>query len=543
MVINLSSGGVYMNRTIITVLVVALMVAVTLSVAVSAERGMHAARGSANPGVVAQRDNVKPVTTSSNINARQPGALVHGAGQRLKICIDFVKKNAFSETPVKTCEKILDREIDCAGFLKKHGMNDSVKLCNRLFKKTASLFDRERKYVPKELSAKAPKWILERADSIARKYPKVESFLRSLDREKANLFLHLPRAKQKDIAKKGIEKGIEALSKYKLKKVNKNMLFKKREISKLRLERARKNFMRAKNAYLMAKNAYNEKRRIFLDVKKKLKDCKNLNSTRCNDIRERIKEDAKNFTIRAAEMIINHLEKIESKIEVDENMDEADAQHITLDLNNTINRLNGIIDDIKKAQTKNDIRDAARKIDSIWRRIKYRERVYAYRLINSDMWGVLKKSEKIEDRFDAKLAEMEERGINVSELQSKLDEYSAKGASAKGKYETAKQLLLQAHMIALNSTGNGQEVSSFVKRAIDLIHESRQDLKDAVKIAREIIKGIKDAGENLAPAENSGKEEGLGENETYEVVQVPTPSTNITANLTMPSMNQTNSSG
>ncbi|NOX71300.1 MAG: hypothetical protein GXO64_01190 [Candidatus Micrarchaeota archaeon] len=494
-----------MKINAITLFIVAVFALSILSAAAAAEMkqvrtGASVSQALVNGGHDENKGNVKTIAK-----------VMKGTDKRMRICVDFVRKNGLSDTPVITCEKILKKELKCAEFLENAGMANPVKTCDMLFSKTAKII-KKRVYLPEKITSTAPEWLLKRADDVVKKYPKAEAFIKSLGEDKAKIFMRLSRARQKEIIEKGKE-GLKELSRYRLRAVEKDMLYKKRIIAKEKLDKARRVFEKAKKEYARANNAYKEKRQLFLQEKKKLADCEGTNSTECNELRDKVREYAKQFTIHAAEMIINHLDKIKTKVEASDSIDEDTAQEIIGDISKAIEKLKGVINDTQNAQTKDEIKDAARKIDAVWKRIRFRERVYAGRLLNAKIWKVFKKGEHLEDRLDAKLAEMEEEGLDVSSLKEKLGDYSEKVESAKAKYEEAKNLLIQAHRFSYNGSNNETNITSLINDAKNLINEARSELKDAYKLARDIIKGIKDmvGTLNIASADTTGQ--------IYEVVE------------------------
>ncbi len=503
-------------KQILAVFIMAVFVLSVFSVSILAEGGNtsgDAGNQNQNQPELYDENDTDPDLVIAPINTQNKGIEA-----RLRVCVDFLQKNRLSRTPLDICQRMLREEVSCAERLRELGVQNPAEKCGRFFVAGAQII-KERAYVAQRVTQAVNEWRLKRADGLIEKNPAAETVISALSEAKAKVFMHMTRAQQQKMVQMGKEAAVQAMDRLKLQKIEKNMLFKQREIAKDKLEKAHQNYVKAKNNFVKVNNAYNENRNLFLNAKNQLKNCEGNVSGECNATRERTREHAQNFTINAAQKAINHLEKIKSKVEGSESMDEETANGTVEELDNAIAELEAVVSEVESATTKEEIQDAAKKISQIWARIRHREQVHAARLLHVGIWNIIKRSENLEDRIDAKLAEMSEEGLDVSELGTKLDEFSSKVASAKEKYEESKELLEQADELKSDEPmeEEKEQVKELVDVAKDLIGEAHSELKEAHDLLREIVKDIKDLGADLEVEEDV--EEGLAENEVYEVVE------------------------
>ena len=479
---------------------------------------------SINAGRATRLANIKDkITNIKNIGMQQAtisGQQIEKVEPRLKVCVDFLRKNNLAENPVLKCSKLLKKEIQCVAFLKEKGVDNPLAKCDMLFRAGGKII-RDRSFLAKKITQSISEAKLKKIDRLVEKYPKATDFVKNLPEQKAKVFLYLPRAEQRKLLEMDSAKAIKNIGKFKLEPVKKTMLFKKRIIALNNLKQAENKFKLAKQKYVKVNKVYREKKALFLDVKARLKACEGVESNECTELREQAKEHAKEFLINGANMAIEHLNKIKHKIESAEDMDVDKAQEIIADIDNAISKLDDAIAQVEAAQTKEEIQEAAKVINNVWKSIKHKERLHAARLVHAKVWNIIKRSEHLEERLDAALAKIEEQGIDVGDIDAKLDEFSAKIAEAKEKFENAKELLEEADDLKTESPSEEEKtaIKELVSEARQLLREAHNDIKEAHQILMDVIQSIRSAGGEITPEEESA-EEGLASDEEYEVVEV-----------------------
>jgi len=371
----------------------------------------------------------------------------------------------------------------------------------------------KRAYIRKAIAASVAEHKLKNIDRIVKEKPTVTELLQNLSDNQLRLFTHLSRAQKERVLVLNKVDAIKAISEYQIKPINKSMMFKKRVIATAKLKIATKNYGLAVREYAKYNSIYKEKSVSFHEAKERLRGCVGDESDECNELREQTQEYAKEYLINGAKISIEHLNKIKAKIEGSEEIDEEKAEEMIADINNAIAKLEDAIAQVEAAQTKDEVKDAAKAINRIWKAIKHKERMYAARLVYAKVWNIIRRSEHLEERLDKILAEMEEQEIDVSDINDMVDQFSEEITEAKDKFKETEDLLRKAHSLITNSPDEDEitEVTKLVEQAKELLKEAHQSLKDAHRLLVQIIKDIKDAGGEITPETE--------DEELYEVVE------------------------
>ncbi len=472
------------------------------------------------PAAFAAEDAQQTITTTSNniqITAQRPAQLT-SIEPRMRICADFLKKNELSDTPVETCGRLLRKELKCIDFLRDKGIEDAEQKCGRLFIAGANII-KDRPYLAQAISDKVTEARLKRVDRLAETHPKITGFIKNLTEEKAKVFLHMTRAEQKNMLEMNPKNAEKKLGNMELKPVKKTMLYKKRVIAANKLKQAEDNFNKAKQDYMKANKIYKERKALFLATKTQLRECQDVDSEECNQLRAEVQEHAKEYLVNGAKMAIEHLNKIKNKVESAEDMDEDKAAEIIAEIDAAIAELEASITELEAATTKEEIQSAAENMNNAWKKIQHREKVHAAQLVHAKVWNIVQRSQHMEEKLDSILAEMEEEGIDIDDIDAKVENFSAKIASAKDKHNESKNLLSQAHELKSDDPTEDEitQITELLNESRQLLREAHEDLKDAQKLLMEIIREIKLAGGDITTEVET--EEDLEEDEVYEIVE------------------------
>ncbi len=463
-------------------------------------RAVRAHNVNARQAVEGQRPDAPPRATPARNIAQQ------GIANRLRVCHDFLKKNDLAEKPIEACKKILDKELDCVEFLTDKGVDEPVAKCDRLFAAGAKMI-KARSHLSPAVTNALKENKLKNLDRFVDAHPEVEEFVQSLEPEMAELFAHLPRGIQIKIADS--DTPLEDLSKYELHTVAQGQLFKARKIGAGVLANAKAAFNNAKEGYNQANNIYNEKKENFLKVKNQLEACKGQDTEECVNLRNKAMENAQAFVAKTGEMAIKHLEKIKSKAEGAENLDQEKVDEIIADVDAAIEELQAAIDEVNAATTKEEVQAAAKKIDEIWNRIRHKGKLAAARIVNAAVGEIIDRSEHLESKLDCTLAAMEEQGIDVNAIDLLVEDFSMKIQDANEKYDLAQEYFEQAEDLKTENPDETeiQEVMKLVNRGRELMRQAHTDLKDAHQVLRHILREIRANGGNIEACEEEGEEE------------------------------------
>jgi hypothetical protein len=271
-------------------------------------------------------------------------------------------------------------------------------------------------------------------------------------------------------------------------RVNKEELLRKREIAKNKLEQARERYQQAKERFEEARAKYEERKQGFLEAKERTRACADEESEECEQRREEAQEKARDFIINRAQEAIEYLNKIKERVEANDDLTEEEAAKILQDIDNAIGALEGAVDDAEAAETKEQLQEAAKTIARIWNKAKNRAKLHVARLIHADVGEIITRSRQLEAKLDKVLERMEEAGIDVEGIESKIDDFSEKVEEARELYKQARETFVEA---------KENTDSDLVKKARDLANNAHRKLKDANRILADIVRSIKQAGGSL----------------------------------------------
>jgi len=288
----------------------------------------------------------------------------------------------------------------------------------------------------------------------------------------------------------------------KLLKYKKANAFKARKIAQAKLTSAKQNYVKAKERYLTARRNYISAQNNFREAKGKLKACKNTEE--CNQLRGQTRERAKEFLLKTADNILEHLNKIKAKVESNEDLSEEEANEILEKIDGMIKEIEDAKSTIESSEDKDEIIEAAKTIKQAWVSIRKRLAIHTGRIINARIGGIIVKIKQLEVKLEKILERMEEKGIDTSEIQTLVDDFNAKTNEAKENYESALDKFKEA---ASKEVKTAHELAVEGHRYMKAAHKS---LQEAQKLLRDIVLSIKQKGgqeELTAVTEEEAEEE------------------------------------
>ena len=262
---------------------------------------------------------------------------------------------------------------------------------------------------------------------------------------------------------------------------------KKRVILDRKLKVLRQDYVEAKSDYLEARANYLDKKKAFVGAKKKWNGCKNDDSVECVQIRKETKRHAKQFLLNSADMVLNTLEKLKSKIQASEDMTEEEVSEALSEIEEKITEITELkvtIEALNGESTKEEIHEVRDSIKTIWKSTKKVIKVRAGVLVNKRMGGIIVQSERLSIKLSRAIDRLEAKGYDISGIEDLEADFDAKLAEAKDNYEIAQEKYEAA-----------KDTTSFdlvIREAHNYLVKAHNDLKDARVILRQIIKTIKE---------------------------------------------------
>lgn len=291
-------------------------------------------------------------------------------------------------------------------------------------------------------------------------------------------FSTLSRGRLKTLAKldeAGLKTKLKAL---KIAKVKNAGDLDRRDIPEARLAQLRERFEKAKEEFKDAKDGLEDARKNL----KEAKDKKDEKSTL---------EHAKTYLLRTADALIKHLEKIKAKVQESENIPDDREKQIVAEIDVQIAEINKIKEDVQAAATKEQIKEAAKKLHNKWSRLKHLIRLHAERVVSARVEGVVNRGLVLEKKLDNVLTKAKEKGIEV-DVSAEVSQFSEKIALAKDRYTRA-QSKLSAVIELKSGNATNEQIKAAADEANALLKGARDAIKEAHDILKTIVKKIKEA--------------------------------------------------
>ena len=124
----------------------------------------------------------------------------------------------------------------------------------------------------------------------------------------------------------------------------------------------------------------------------------------------------------------------------------------------------------------------------MWREEKPKLNRYVTILVNAKLDEVITRSELLEDKLVCSLEKMEENGINITDIDDMVTQYSNNVYNAREKFGKAKMLLVESDDQSVNLARLN-------------INEAKQDLVNAQEVLKQIVKSIKAQGGTIEDCE------------------------------------------
>ncbi|MBI1935117.1 hypothetical protein HYS31_01640 [Candidatus Woesearchaeota archaeon] len=252
----------------------------------------------------------------------------------------------------------------------------------------------------------------------------------------------------------------------------------RREISALKLSQIKDRFEKAREKFNDAKEKLEDEREKLKGAKEKRDEKAAL-------------EHAKNYLLRVSDALASHLEKLKSKVQENANIDDEREAKIVAEIDSQISAVASIKAEIEASATKEQLKEATKKLREIWSGLKHVISLHSERVISARVEGIVNKGLVLEKKLNHILEEAKEKGIEI-DVSADISAFSEKIASAKDKHSQA-QAKLDAAIELKAGNATKEEIKAAADSAKMLLKEARESLKDAHDILKGIVKKIKAA--------------------------------------------------
>ncbi len=275
-------------------------------------------------------------------------------------------------------------------------------------------------------------------------------------------------------------------------------------------EEIREKFAEAAEKYLEARQQHLEKRQDFLAAKQEVVKCRGDDSTECEEAREKVKSDAKEYLVKIADVVLESLDKVAAKVSESEDLTEEEKAELLADIDERIADVEEAKATVQESDDNAEITKAAITIKTEWAKTRVTLKHAVGRVVNARIGGIIVQSEKLGEKLERILERLEDKGHDVSEAEGLVEDFDAKIAEAKGHYDAAQE----SYKDAKDNIGNG---------AVDMVadgHKSMVDahkaLKEARVILKDIVKAIKASGNGDSAIEDEAEDSEPEDNESVE---------------------------
>ncbi|MBI5392811.1 hypothetical protein HZA96_02985 [Candidatus Woesearchaeota archaeon] len=442
-------------------------------------------------------DSQIETTAKAEVAAETTADVASPFEARVKRCIERVTKN-HPKADEKRIEKFCRKHIEL-----KMKINEKISEKKEKFKQKMA----EKNKNLDEFRLRALAKMSENNEDIAK-------FAESLNEKGLDVYAHLS-VKARQWCNEHPRECEKRIENWKIEKVKD-----KKKVLKDKLDKIEEKYLKAKDNFEKAEKNYKEQRNQFSEVKEKLKTCKEDNQTeQCNQLRQSAIDKAKRMAQHSIELLTNHLEKIKERINENENIADDETTQVSTEIDEQIKLLSDISLRVEAAKTKDEIKFLAKKVQNLWRKYKFKAESHALHVANARIQGVVERSEKVEDKFQCVLNQLESEGKDTAEIDALIERYNAKIADARENFTKAKASFNSAVELRTSKNLTETEIQTVIKLNKEgkaYTDAAKTAIKDSHEIVKQIMKAIKENGGNVdSCSKNIDKEQ---ENEEEQEV-------------------------
>ena len=256
---------------------------------------------------------------------------------------------------------------------------------------------------------------------------------------------------------------------------DKRIELRKQEESKvLRQEKVRE--------YKNLRDAYKDKKESLSQSRDKYKDCINSEGEECRSIVKETKLAAKDHLINSANLIIENLEQLKSRIQSSSDLTKEEIDEVINKIEEQIKKVSdakSILENINEETSRDEIKEAASTIRQSWQEVKVHYHKIKLRHLGARLRTLILKAEILGERAEEKAS-----GLNSEELNSLILEYNSNVESAKEQYDLGKKEW--ERMIVPGQVDEvTRESQKYLKEANNKLKGARRILMEITKMFRE----------------------------------------------------------
>lgn len=214
-----------------------------------------------------------------------------------------------------------------------------------------------------------------------------------------------------------------------------------------------------------------QKRAAFARLKQDLRACDGDITETCVDARNKAKE----HLLTLADRVLNLLDRLEERVR-NADVDADFAERFLAELAAHEDAVASVVSDIEALgddATLQDYRDAAQKIKGVWHDVQRDLKVGIGKFYSHRFDGLVAKADRADAKMQDMIAQAEEKGYDVTGLESHHEDFVAAVAAAKESLSLAKE-------------ADGADAHPYIREA----HASLQEAHRAMKAFMEELRGL-----------------------------------------------------
>ncbi len=267
------------------------------------------------------------------------------------------------------------------------------------------------------------------------------------------------------------------------------------------LEKAIENFDNAREKFLNAKEKFDDAKDNWLQIRQKWQSQK-----RSQDRNEFLSK-AQNYMLRSTEHLINYLEMTRARAEKIENLEEADLNSITAQIDAEIAKLEALKAKIQSTDS-NQLSSIAAEVKAEWDNVKAFSKKIVGLILAANTNKVIAVAEKIGQKAEERINALDANGFDSNAASQALAEFNAFIQAAKDKRALAVEKFLQ-----ITDSNNAQ---SLFKEGHDLLKEAHKELTNAHKSLKDIIREIVGLKKDSRPEKPEDENESQDQNQNHD---------------------------
>ncbi|MDD5331278.1 MAG: hypothetical protein PHE43_00435 [Candidatus Nanoarchaeia archaeon] len=261
---------------------------------------------------------------------------------------------------------------------------------------------------------------------------------------------------------------------------------KERALDKIKIGKAKENFLRAKEKFEKSKLDFEEKKLGWEEAKKERKEC----TENCTEKEERLIEHVKEVVIKSADKMISHLEKVKSKTESNEEITEEEATELIAAIDAEIKIIEDLKIKVEAATTREELKEIAKEINQAWNRVRERERTAVTLNAKNSLANLMERLVSLGEDLETTIADAKTAGSEIGEAETYMTEFNAKITLAEEAYTKFTAKTEEA------KTKTGDEKLAVLKEAKTYFEDMRNNLKAAHTALKKAYKELKANGIN-----------------------------------------------